>query len=136
VAHCRKWLRQPARGKRAARLGGAAHWRCGPRKTERGERGTGTTPVPATSLRCGARWQPGQLRPSGDRRAGAQDLRKDGKHQSSARGGQERARTPEGRNASSVAGNGGTAGRTQWRLIRGGGGAQRCVRRRGGDGGA
>jgi hypothetical protein len=54
VAHCRKRLRQPARRKRAALLGGAAHWRCGPRKTERRERGTGATPVHATSLRSGA----------------------------------------------------------------------------------
>jgi hypothetical protein len=78
----------------------------------------------------------GQPRPSGDRRSGAQCSRKDGHHQSVARGGRERARTPEGRNECAVAGNGGAVGRAKWRLTKGGGGARRCVRRRGVDGGA
>jgi hypothetical protein len=78
----------------------------------------------------------GQLRPSGDWRSGAQGSRKDGHHQSAARGGQERARTPEGRNERAVAGNGGAVGRAIWRLTGGGGGVRRCVQRRGGDGGA
>jgi hypothetical protein len=55
-------------GKRLARLGGAAHERGDPKEKQRGERGTGTTPVPATSRRCGVHQRPtansGQARTS------------------------------------------------------------------------
>jgi hypothetical protein len=101
-AHCRFRPSQPAREGEPARLGfGPRAWPTSKRGGGAG-RGHDAGARDVAAVRCPPAAN-GQLRPSGDQRAGTQGSREDSEHRRAARGDRERARAPEWQSASSAA---------------------------------